>query len=71
MRGSGARLAAAVRGGERGRRGAVDRCGRRRALGLALGRMASGLAGLAWLGARVPGPNWFRSRRVSACVCFF
>ena len=43
----------------------------RAALGLALGRMASGLAGLAWLGARVPGPNWFRSRRVSACVCFF
>ena len=57
----------------RARAGAGGRPGgRRRALGLAWGRMASGLAGLArWLGARVPGPNWFRSRRVSACVCFF
>ena len=28
------------------------------------------LAWRGWLSARVPGPNWFRSRRLSACVFF-
>ena len=71
MRWSGAHQSVAAAVASEGGRGRST--GRKAsALGLAWGRMASGLAGLArWLGARVPGPNWFRSRRVSVCVFFF